>query len=76
MRKALKWGAAALATVGFATAANAQAPAMDPVTFPVDTASIASEIATAGGTILLLSFGVILGFALVRKLMKRVKAAV
>jgi hypothetical protein len=67
-------GAAVLA--GGALVAQAQPPAADPIAFPIDTTSLVEEIATAGGVILLLIFGVWAGFKLVRKLMKRVVSSV
>lgn len=57
-------------------AAMAVPPVLPPVVFPVDTASIATEISAAGAIILLLAFTVTIAFALVRKLFRRVKHAV
>lgn len=51
-------------------------PSMPAIEFPVDIASVASAIAVAGGLILLAVFGVAVGFALAKKLMRRIKGAV
>lgn len=51
-----------------ASAALAGTPTMPTVTFPVTPASIATAIAAAGATILLLVFSTGIGFSLVKKL--------
>lgn len=75
--KAWVFVCAVLATLLAAPVAMAGGPpTMPAVTFPVDTASIATAIGVAGGTILLAVFGVVIGFSLVKKLFFRVKAAI
>lgn len=75
-------GARMLAVAGvvglFAATASAQfvPEVMDPIVFPVTTASVIEEVLVAGAAILVAVFGVALGFALVRKLMRRLKGAV
>lgn len=54
----------------------ADPPEMDAVVFPVDTDSVVTSIATAGGTILLLVFSVAIGFYLIKKLYNRVRHAI
>jgi hypothetical protein len=57
------------AVVGGATAlASATTPTMDPIAFPVDVASIVSEVGTAGATILIAFFGLMIGFVFIKRL--------
>lgn len=49
---------------------------MDSVTFPIDPASIATAIAVAGGTIIVVGFGAGIGFFLLWRLYQRVGSAV
>lgn len=51
-------------------------PSMGAISFPIDLESVATAIAVAGGTILLLVFGISVGFSLAKKLMKRTKETV
>jgi hypothetical protein len=50
---------------------RADPPMMTEVVFPVDTESVVTAIGVAGGTILLLVFGLAIGFRLVKKLYER-----
>jgi len=59
-----------------ASMAAATPPPLPDIVFPINTASIATKIGVAGAAILLLVFGVAIGFSFVKKLMKRVKSAV
>ena len=61
-----------------ASSATAQytPPTLDSITFPLDTASIALAIGTAGAGILLLVFGWKVGFKLVNKLMRRMTSGI
>jgi hypothetical protein len=62
---------------GFVTLGIAQTdPVMPPVDFPIDTASVATEIAAGGGLILVLVFSTAIGFTLAWKLYRRLKGAV
>jgi hypothetical protein len=65
-----------LAFVFAAAPAMADPPVMGAVTFPVDTASVVTVIGVAGGTILLLVFGLAIGFKLIKKLFSRSAAAI
>jgi len=71
---------AALVAAALATASTASAqytpPTLDEITFPLDTASIALAIGTAGAGILLLVFGWKVGFRLVNKLMRRMTSGI
>ncbi len=66
----------ASAMLASATVAMATPPVLPEIDFPISITSIASEIATAGATILLLVFGVWVGFKFVKKLMRRVASSV
>lgn len=69
--------AAITALGGAAGLASAQTtPTMGPVAFPIDLASIITEVGTAGGAMLVLVFGLSVGFYLARKLFKRALKAV
>lgn len=59
-----------------ATIASASPPSMPTITFPIDQASIGTAVATAGALILITTFGVMIGFKLVRKLTRRVTGSV
>ena len=65
-----------LAAGAAASVASADPLVMDPVSFPVDVESLASTIAAAGGIMLVALFGVAIGFALIKKLKRRLTAAV
>lgn len=68
---------AALAAAMFlGPVAMATTPTMPPVVFPVDVASIVTSIGGAGVTVLLAVFGIVIAFALVKKLFRRVKSAI
>lgn len=71
---------AATAAIAAATAGTASAqytpPTLDEITFPIDTASIATAIGTAGAALLLLVFGWRVGFKFVNKLMRRLTSSV
>jgi hypothetical protein len=54
----------------------AQPPPMGTVTFPIDEASIATSVSAAGATVLLVIFPVIIGFALVWKVLFRTKSSI
>lgn len=51
-------------------------PDLPAITFPISPSSIVTSIVTAGATILVLVFGVVVGFTLIRKLMRRLKGSV
>lgn len=68
--------ASAAVAVALVTPALASPPSMGAVEFPVDTASVVTAIATAGGTILVLYFGVRIGFSLVKKLFGRTQSSI
>ena len=73
-RKSLLFvGGASTGLVG--SSAMAQATA-SPIEFPVDLASLTSEIATAGALILVTVFSVAIGFAMVKKLKGRLTSSV
>jgi hypothetical protein len=68
---------AAASLAGITTVVLAQTdPVMPPVDFPIDTASVATEIAAGGGLILVLVFSTAIGFTLAWKLYRRLKGAV
>lgn len=67
---------AGLLLVGSPAMAQFVAPEMDPIVIPVDTASVVEVILLAGGGILLLVFGLWIGFSLAKKLMRRATSAV
>lgn len=64
------------ALVVMATSALAGPPTMPAIELPVDAESVAAAIALVGGTILLLVFGVAIGFALAKKLKSRIMRSV
>ena len=76
--KVSKFAAASVALASLGTFALAQGspPTMPAITFPIDTASIVTAIATAGATLLILVFGVRVGFKFVWKLMRRTQSSV
>ena len=59
-----------------AAPALATPPTMSAVAFPIDTAAIVSAVVTAGAAILILIFGVKVGFKMVWKLLNRTTKAV
>lgn len=67
---------ALVALASAASASFAQAPVMPAIDFPIDLASVATVVATAGGTMLLIWAGVHIGFKLARKLLGRVTKSV
>jgi hypothetical protein len=66
------------ALAGAATSALAQStPAeMPAVSFPLSASSIVTAIGVAGATILGLTFGIVIAFRFVKKLMRRASSAV
>jgi len=79
MNRLSRFGAASIAAGVIALAsgvASAVPPSMPAIEFPVDTASVATAIGGAGGTILLASFGLSVAFALAWKLKRRLTSAV
>jgi len=68
--------AGAVAVVGTAATALAVPPVLPAVTLPVDSASIVTQVAAAGGAMLILVIGVKIGFSLIRKLAKRATSSV
>lgn len=72
-------GAVKVAAVGGALAVAAVAQAQvtfPPITVPIDAESIRDEVQSTGGELLMLAFGLMVGFALVWKLLHRLKSAV
>lgn len=64
---------AAVLTLGLAAErVMAQPPAMDPVEFPLDPATVGSEIAAGGATIWGIAIPIVIGFALVGALIWKV----
>lgn len=60
---------------GLASSALA-APTMGPIEFPIDIASVGTALAAAGAAILLIVFGLWVGFKLVKRLVRRATNAV
>jgi hypothetical protein len=56
--------------------ALATTPTMDAVAFPIDTASIVTAVVGAGAAILVLYFGVRVGFRMVKSLLSRTMKSV
>jgi len=63
-------------TVAVSASALAVPPTMPAIDLPVDSASIVTQVAAAGGAMLILVIGVKIGFSLIRKLAKRATSAV
>jgi hypothetical protein len=59
-----------------ASPALAIPPDLTAVEFPISTSSIGTVIATAGATMLIVVFGIMIGFRLVKKLTARATASV
>ena len=78
MKRIAKRVAAGAVVAGLALPAMAQytPPSMTAVDFPIDAASIGTVVATAGATALLVIFGWVVGFRLIKAIMHRVKNAV
>ncbi len=72
-------GKAAAVAVGIAVTtgvAQASPPAMDAIAFPLDTASIGTQIAAAGGVMLGVWASVYVAFKLARKLIRRTSSGI
>jgi hypothetical protein len=67
---------AALTATTLASAGAGGGVTMDAITFPIDPESLGSVIAVAGGTMLVILFGIAIGFALVKRLKSRLTKAV
>lgn len=63
-------------TAAIASPVMAQSATQTAIEFPIDLASLAASIATAGGTILVTAFAVGLGFVMVKKLKARLTRSV
>lgn len=70
-----KWVAAVAGLAALASPAFA-APTMDAIDFPIDIASVGTALAAAGAAILLIVFGLWVGFKLVKRLVRRATNAV
>jgi hypothetical protein len=67
---------AALAATTLASAGGGGGLTMDAITFPIEPESLGTAIAVAGGTMLVILFGVGIGFALVKALRGKLTKAV
>lgn len=79
LRRVNAKAAAALVVATLAGAAMASpppAPEMDPIVLPVDAESVTAQIGLIGGTVMLLVFALVIGFAIAWKLFRRAKQAV
>jgi hypothetical protein len=74
--KVLACLAAVLALTVGSSVVRADPPTMSAITLPVDGASIVTAVITIGITVLLLTAGAVIGFGLVRKLIRRISKAV
>jgi hypothetical protein len=75
-RLAFLTSVAALSATTLAAAGGAGGVTMDAITFPIEPESLGSVIAVAGGTMLVILFGIAIGFALVKRLKSRLTKAV
>lgn len=67
---------ALLGVLALPAAVLAGPPTMSAITLPVDGASVVTAVIAIGVTVLLLSAGAVIGFGLVRKLLRRITKAV